>query len=99
MLQITICFKRSYLDTFIVNGATGCPSAFDQLAAFKAKLTLHSIDNPKEDALSCLICHFPQQMLMLAQAGAPSDDAMLLYSQALPLSRFQSALIGMVMDL
>jgi len=70
-------------EIFIVNAATGSPSAFDYVVAFKAKLNLHSINRPNADAMSRLIRYFPQQMMMMAQAEASSDDAMLLYKQAL----------------
>ena len=68
------------------------------MAAFKAKLALHSINRPNADAISRLLGHFPQQMLMMAQAGASSDDAMLLYKQALAQIGTQTAL-RMVADL
>ncbi len=68
------------------------------MAAFKAKLALHSINRPNADAISRLLGHFPQQMLMVAQAGASSDDAMLLYKQALAQIGTQTAL-RMVADL
>ena len=60
----------------------GSPLKFDHVAAFKAKLALHTIFRPNDDAISRLL-HFPQQMLMMTQAGASSDDAMLLYKQML----------------
>ena len=37
-----------------------------------------SINRPNADAISRLLRHFPQQMLMMAEAS--SDDAMLLYN-------------------
>ena len=43
----------------------GSPSAFDHVAAFTAKLALHSINRPNADAISRLLRHFPQQMLMM----------------------------------
>ena len=61
----------------------GSPSQFDHVAAFKAKLALHKSIRPNHDAISRLLLHFPQQMLMMTQAGASPDDAMLLYKQVL----------------
>lgn len=78
--------------------SAGSPSAFDHVAAFKAKLALHSIKRPNADAISRLLRHFPQQMLMMAQPGASPDDAMLLYKQALAQPGTQTAL-NMVADL
>ncbi|DBA75765.1 TPA: hypothetical protein ACH3X1_010176 [Trebouxia sp. C0004] len=83
--------------TFLVflkqaSGTTGSPSAIDHVAAFKAKLALHSINRPNADAITRLLRHFPQQMLMMAQAEASSDDAMLLYKQALAQPGTQTAL-------
>ncbi|KAL0033319.1 hypothetical protein WJX77_003475 [Trebouxia sp. C0004] len=68
------------------------PSAFDYVGAFKAKLKLHSINRPNANAMSRLILYFPQQMMMMAQAEASSDDAMLLYKQALAQPGTQTAL-------
>ena len=59
---------------------------------YKAKLALHSINRPNAGAISRLLCHLPQQMLMMAQAEASSDDAMLLYKQALAQPGTQTAL-------
>ncbi|KAA6416662.1 MAG: hypothetical protein FRX49_13361 [Trebouxia sp. A1-2] len=83
-----------------ISGAwlAGSPSASDQVAAFKAKLALHSINRPNADAISRLLRHFPQQMLMMAQPGASPDDAMLLYKQVLAQPGTQTAL-NMVADL
>ena len=67
---------------FIVTAAAASPSASDYVGAFKAKLKLHSVNRPNADAMSCLILYFPQQMMMMAQAEASSDNAMLLYKQA-----------------
>ena len=80
------------------SACAGSPSAFDHVAAFKAKLALHSINRPNADAISRLLRHFPQQMLMMAQPGASPDDAMLLYKQALAQPGTQTAL-NMVADL
>ena len=55
-------------------------------------MALHSINRPNADAISRLLRHFPQQMLMMAQAEASSDDAMLLYKQALAQPETQTAL-------
>ena len=80
------------------SACAGSPSTFDHVAAFKAKLALHSINRPNADAISRLLRHFPQQMLMMAQPGASPDDAMLLYKQALAQPGTQTAL-NMVADL
>ncbi|KAA6417409.1 MAG: hypothetical protein FRX49_12658 [Trebouxia sp. A1-2] len=37
------------------------PSAVDHVAAFRAKLAVHSISRPIADAISRLLHHFPQQ--------------------------------------
>ena len=66
--------RDAILGTFIVDGATSSPAALDYVAAFKAKLE-HSIDSPNANAISCLLCHFPQHMMMTAQAEVSSDDA------------------------
>ena len=68
------------------------------MKAFKDKLAVHSINRPNEDAISRLLRHFPQQMLMMAQPGASSADAMLLYKQALAQPGTQTTL-KMVADL
>ena len=64
----------------------------DYVGAFKAKLELHGIYRPHAAAISRLTLHFPQQMVMLAQAQASSDDAMLLYKQALAQPGSQTTL-------
>lgn len=80
------------------SACAGSPSACDHVAAFKAKLALHSINRPNADAISRLLRHFPQQMLMMAQPGACPDDAMLLYKQALAQPGTETAR-NMVADL
>ncbi|DBA90678.1 TPA: hypothetical protein ACH3X1_003895 [Trebouxia sp. C0004] len=62
------------------------------LPFFKAKLEIHSINRPNAGAMSPLILYFPQQMMMMAQAEAYSDYAMLLYKQALAQPGTQTAL-------
>ena len=48
---------------------------------------------PSADAMSRLILYFPQQMMMMmAQAEASSDDAVMLYKQALAQPGIQAAL-------
>lgn len=64
-----------------VKGVTVPPLAVDYVGAFMAKLELHGIYRPA--AISCLTLHFPQKMMIMAQAQASSDNAMLLYKQAL----------------
>ncbi|KAL0053394.1 hypothetical protein WJX82_005089 [Trebouxia sp. C0006] len=76
-------------------GVTGPPSAVDCVGAFKAKLELHGIYRPSAAAISRLTLHFPQQML---KAQASSDDAMLLYKQALAQPGSQTTL-RMLIDL
>ncbi len=67
----------------------------DCVGAFKAKLELHGIYRPSAAAISRLTLHFPQQML---KAQASSDDAMLLYKQALAQPGSQTTL-RMLIDL
>ncbi len=50
------------------------------------------MNRPDENAISRLLHHFPQQMLMMAQAGASSDDAALLYKHALAQPGMQTVL-------